>query len=292
MTRDVRERTLGPDDVAAAAALNAAVGWNQVAADWRMMLAHGHAFALVPAAASGDPTHGPALVATALTVTLGERLAWISMVLVDPAWRRQGFGTRLLKRCIAQLADAGVIAGLDATPAGRLVYEPLGFRALYGLSRILCTPIDGDETPADVALRPLAPEDVELVVAWDTARTGMRRGHLLGPLRRRLPDAAWLAMRDGRIAGFVLGRDGRLTNQIGPLVAEDAATARALLVRALVASGADAILDVPDAHADFQAWLARHGAVTQRGYTRMVLGPSDVLPPPEGLFAIAGPELG
>src|SRR5579863_1387565 len=100
----IHERALGPDDVGAAAALNAAVGWNQVAADWRMMLAHGHAFGLVP----NDPARGPALVATALTVTLGERLAWISMVLVDPGWRRQGFGTRLLKRCIAALAETGV----------------------------------------------------------------------------------------------------------------------------------------------------------------------------------------
>ena len=288
MTTDIRERALGPGDVAAAAALSEAVGWNQVAADWRAMLAHGQGFGLVPDVS----TRGPALIATALTLPLGERLAWISMVLVDPAWRRRGFGTRLLKRCIAQLADAGVIAGLDATPAGRLVYEPLGFGALWDLSRILCTPIAAYEIPNDVALRPLAPEDLELVVAWDAVRTGMRRGPLLGPLRRRLPDAAWLAMRDGRIAGYVLGRDGRLTNQLGPLVADDEAIARALLERALAATGADAILDVPDAHAGIQAWLAGHGAIRQRGYTRMTLGPTDVLPPPGALFAIAGPELG
>jgi GNAT superfamily N-acetyltransferase len=290
MTDDVVERPLTQADVAAAAALSATVGWNQVAGDWRLMLAHGSALGLAPR----DPAGGPALVATALTLPLGERLAWISMVLVDPGWRRRGLGTRVLERCIAQLVDAGIVPGLDATPAGRLVYAPLGFQALYGISRLFVTP-DGAhpaEAPSDLALRPLGPEDLDLVAAWDAARSGMRRGPLLAGLRRRLPDAAWLAMRAGRIAGFVLGRDGRMSNQLGPLLADDATVARALLARALDATRAPAILDVPDNHAEFQAWLGGLGAVKQRDYTRMVLGPPTVLPPPGPLFAIAGPELG
>jgi GNAT superfamily N-acetyltransferase len=284
------ERPLADADVAAAAALSAAVGWNQVAGDWRLMLAHGSAIGLAPR----DPADGPALVATALTLALGERLAWISMVLVDPRWRRQGLGTRVLKRCIAALVDADIVPGLDATPAGRVVYEPLGFVPLYGISRlhVAADVARLPAAPSDLALRALAPEDLELVAAWDAARTVMRRAGLLAGLRRRLPDAAWLAMRAGRIAGFVLGRDGRMSNQLGPLIADDEATARALLARAAAATGAPAILDVPDRHAGFQAWLASVGAVKQRDYTRMVLGPPSVLPPPDPLFAIAGPELG
>lgn len=290
---DVVERPLGDTDVPAAAALSALVGWNQVAADWRIMLGQGSGIGLVPDDAAAGMTARAAPIATALTVPLGERLAWISMVLVEPAWRRRGLGTRLLERCIAALGAIGVVPGLDATPAGRLVYEPLGFAALYGVSRLLAVPLASPiAAPADVALRPVAPEDLELIVAWDAAHSGMRSGHILGPLRRRLPDAAWLAMRAGRIAGFVLGRDGRMTNQIGPLLAEDEAVARALLARALAETAAPAILDVPDVHTGFQAWLAGHGTVKQRDYTRMVLGPRDVLPPPDPLYAIAGPELG
>jgi GNAT superfamily N-acetyltransferase len=289
MTDALVERPLTGADLAAATALSEAAGWNQVAGDWRLMLADGAAIGLVPA----DAARGRDVVATALTVPLGERLAWISMVLVDPAWRRRGLGTRLLGRCVEALRAAGVVPGLDATPAGQPLYAARGFTALFALSRF-GLPARGTRAapPAAVALRPLTPDDLGIVAAWDTARTGMARAYVLAHLRRRLPDAAWLAMRDGRIAGYVLGRDGRMTHQLGPLVAEDAATARALLAAAWQAIDAPAILDVPDVHAGFQAWLAGQGAARQRPYTRMVLGPADTLPPPESLFALAGPELG
>ncbi|MBI3514492.1 MAG: hypothetical protein HY060_10580 [Proteobacteria bacterium] len=287
---DLIERPLTSADIAAAAALSTAAGWNQVGGDWRMMLAHGWAVGLAPV----DPAGAADIVTTALTMPLGERLAWISMVLVEAAWRRRGLGTRMLERCVGELVDRGVVPGLDATPAGRPIYAARGFTALYDLTRV-GLPARGAPVPplpAATALRPLAPEDLDMVAAWDTARSGMRRAYLLAHLRRRLPDAAWLAMRDGRIAGFVLGRDGRMTHQLGPLLADDDATARALLVQAWAAIDAPAILDVPDAHAGFLAWLTGLGAVTQRPYTRMVLGPTTVLPPPDTLFAIAGPELG
>lgn len=277
------ERALGRDDLAAALRLSEQAGWNQVADDWRLMLDEGWAIGL----------DAPPVIATALTVPLGARLAWISMVLVDQAWRRRGLGTRLLRRCIAELSAHGVIAGLDATPAGRLVYAPLGFQPLYGLSRLFIDRAVLDAAPPPgVTLRPLAASDVAALADWDHARTGMRRAALLADLQRRLPAAAWLALRDGALAGCVLGRDGRLSNQLGPVLAEEESVARALIARALGAGGRAAILDVPDPHADLQAWLHANGAVTQRGYTRMLLGAPATLPPPDPLYAIAGPELG
>jgi ribosomal protein S18 acetylase RimI-like enzyme len=216
------------------------------------------------------------------------------MVLVDQAWRRRGLGTCLLQRCIAQLSGQGVVAGLDATPAGRAVYLPLGFQPLYGISRFVVEPLSdlNVEAPRDVALRPLVAADLAALADWDAARSAMRRGHLLTDLRHRLPDAAWVATRAGALAGFVLGRNGRLSNQLGPVLADDEPTARALLGTALRATGRAAILDLPDRHRGFQAWLRTVGAVKQRDYTRMLLGSSATLPSPDSLFAIAGPELG
>jgi GNAT superfamily N-acetyltransferase len=284
MTAAPVERALGLADLPAALRLSEQAGWNQVADDWRAMLSDGWAIGL----------DAPPVIATALTVSLGARLAWVSMVLVDRAWRRRGLGTRLLERCIGDLSSRGVVAGLDATPAGRLVYTPLGFRPLYGLSRLIVEPTHALDTapPCGVTLRPLTSADIEPLAGWDAARTGMRRATLLAELRRRLPDAAWLALRDGALAGCVLGRDGRLSSQLGPVLADDEPIARSLIARALGATGRAAILDVPDVHAPLQAWLHGHGAITQRGYTRMLLGPPETLPPPARLYAIAGPELG
>lgn len=282
------ERALTPADLPGALRLSMQAGWNQVADDWRVMLSGGWTVGLVGGLAAPD------LIATALTVPLGDRLAWISMVLVDQAWRRRGFGTLLLERCIAALARLGVVAGLDATPAGRLVYAPLGFQPRYGISRLIVEPAAAlaADPPAGVALAPLADTDIAALAEWDEARTAMRRAALLADLRRRLPAASWQARRGNTLVGVVLGRDGRLSNQLGPVLADDAAIARALIARAVQATARAAILDVPDPHADLQAWLRDGGAVKQRDYTRMLLGPPDTLPPPDPLYAIAGPELG
>jgi ribosomal protein S18 acetylase RimI-like enzyme len=280
------EKPLTADLVDQALDLSAAAGWNQVAADWRLMLGQGWGVGLAPP--------GRALVGTALTVTLQPRLAWISMVLVDGAWRRRGVGTRLLQRCIAHLREDGLVAGLDATEAGRLVYRPLGFETTYFISRLRLEAIDAVDAPvpAGLSIEPIAAADLPALAAWDSARSGFARAAILSDLHRRLPASAWIARDGARIAGYVLGRDGRLTAQFGPLVADDPATARALLGRAIAGTRQAALLDVPDEQAALHDWLRALGAVRQRGYARMILGPPSTIGPPDAIYAIAGPELG
>lgn len=109
---------LTPSDIAGASALVGEAGWNQVAADWRLFLGHGRKFAI---ADEGR------VVATAATLP-SKGFDWISMVLLAKSHRRQGIATRLLEHCIAQLLGVGLVPALDATPAGRAVYQPPGFR--------------------------------------------------------------------------------------------------------------------------------------------------------------------
>ncbi len=106
--------------------LSIEAGWNQNVADWKFMLGAGHGFGL--------RTDGK-WEASSLVLPLGDRLAWISMVLVTKARRRGGVGTGLLKRCIAEVQASDAVAGLDATEQGRPIYLPLGFRDLYKISR-------------------------------------------------------------------------------------------------------------------------------------------------------------
>ena len=116
-----------PDQAEGAAPLSVEAGWNQIAADWRLMLGEGRGFGVRDA--SGH------WIASALVLPLGPAISWISMVLVTKPSRRQGHGTRLLQRCFAEIEATGVTAGLDATELGRPVYLPLGFRDVYPLSR-------------------------------------------------------------------------------------------------------------------------------------------------------------
>ena len=107
--------------------LSIEAGWNQNVADWRFMLGAGRGFGCV----------GPdgKWQASSLVLPLGQKLAWISMVLVTRERRRGGVGTGLLRHCIEEVRSAGAVAGLDATELGRPIYLPLGFRDLYEISR-------------------------------------------------------------------------------------------------------------------------------------------------------------
>ena len=84
------------------------------------MLAEGEAI--------GQFTAEDELVASALILPYGERIAWIAMVLTTERFRRRGLATQNLNWAIARCRERALIAGLDATPEGSEVYRPLGFR--------------------------------------------------------------------------------------------------------------------------------------------------------------------
>ena len=71
--------------------------------------------------------------------------------------------------------------------------------------------------------------------------------------------------RDGRLAGYALGRDGHRAMHIGPVVAEDEAIGLALLGSAMACHRPSrVILDVPDQHGAIRQWLADQGATAPR----------------------------
>lgn len=281
---DCRECALAPGQAEALVALSANSGWNQAAADWRFMLQQGKGVGF--ATADGQP------VASAIHWPVGERLDWISMVLTHTDWRKRGFGTQLLRRCIDAVTGAGRAAGLDATELGRPLYATMGFRELYTLSRWRLEKAGPVAPPTGVDIRPATMGDLAEIAAFDRDRSGMDRAPLLAHLLGRAPGVALVATVDGRIVGYVLGRDGRMTAQIGPIAAESDAIALALLSRAVVASMLPAILDIPDRHAAIGDWLRQAGGTAPRRFWRMVLGEAPGLDDPRNLYAIAGPELG
>jgi hypothetical protein len=233
--------------------------------------------------------------ASSLVLPLGQRLAWISMVLVTKDRRGGGVGTRLLKRCIEEVGAAGAVAGLDATELGRPIYLPLGFHDLYRISRwhLDRSPKTPVATPAGVTLRPLVLSDLPRLATYDRPLSGMERPTILAHLAMRQPGLSAVAETpSGKIAGFLLGREGRSAISLGPVVADSEAIALALIARATASAPPPFIIDVPDAHRDIRDWLVAGGAVSPRGYMRMTLGEAKGLDDPSHVFALAGPELG
>jgi len=277
-----------------------AADWNQNEADWRYLLTNGQAWGI-------SQDDGPLLASTVVLPygeATGDGFAWISMVLVLPEHRRRGLASRLLRRALAELAHRGLTPILDATPAGRAVYAREGFRDTWGFTRYRrgagqLSATQGSQpsrargfVESGHAVRPITPGDWQAIVAFDTPAFGSRREHLLRALAERLPDAALIAETEGRIAGYLLGRDGREACQVGPLIARDVDTARRLLETALAHLSGPLYIDVADRFSALRPWLDAAGFEFQRPFTRMIHG-GGVAPGDAAIvIAVAGPELG
>ncbi len=271
-------------DLDGAVALNAEAGWNQTAADWLFMLQQGE----------GMGVRQDGLIATSMLLPQGNRFAWIAMILVTARWLRRGLASELMRLCITHADELGLVAGLDATEAGRQVYLPLGFADIYPLTRWQVTrrQTDGAKATVGAGVRPMTTNDLDRVAAWDRDISGAPRNALLRHLHGRCPERAFILESGGNVRGFVLARNGRLASQIGPLSADDEAGAIALLQPAIAAAPGPIFLDAADHHGNFLAILADLGFTKQRGYMRMLRGRGRPLDDPSRVFLIAGPELG
>lgn len=277
------ECTLGEAQLEACLALSRAAGWNQNAADWRLMLEIGRGWGLSLA----DGT----LAASTLVLPYGA-FAWVSMVLVLPEHRRKGYASRLLRRALGDLHSARLTPVLDATPAGRAVYLQEGFHDTWGFKRYQLPSPTGQRADRASGIRPLAERDWPRILALDASAFGANRARLLRALAARLPPAALVLEQAGEIRGFLLGRDGREARQLGPLVADAPEAAIALLDVALERVPAPLYLDAADHAAALVAWLAARGFAVQRPFTRMVHGGKPAPGDASKVMLVAGPELG
>ena len=284
--------TLDTTHVADCLRLSDQAGWNQVAADWELLLAPGHAF--------GFADRGK-LVATALVFPYPPEFAWISMVLVDEEWRRQGLASQLMRACLDRAEYLGLAPVLDATEAGRPVYERLGFVTGERIVRMEASgvrPAPGREGAGrtDGVIRPVTEEDLERLSEWDAVRFGASRSRVLRDLRRRKPGAAFVCEQDDEIRGFVLARDGRRSTQIGPLVADDRDAAVALVELGLVGlqscDDSEITIDVPADQVGFVDCVEQRGFILRREFVRMAKRVDIPRGKPTDNFAVAGPELG
>ncbi|HZB25751.1 MAG TPA: GNAT family N-acetyltransferase [Vicinamibacterales bacterium] len=255
-------RLLTQADLPDALRLSSTAGWNQQLEDWRMLLS------LAPtgcfAALDADT-----IVGTSMGIPYGE-FSWIAMMLVDPAYRGQGLGRRLLGAAMAAVPDDRPVR-LDATPLGRPLYESFGFVEETRLTRFTATAAARRALTFDTpkATRPLGVSALERVAALDRRLFGADRSALLRWALNRSPQYARLtpAPADG---GYCFGRQGRLFDQIGPIVAQSDHEAELLVISALAAAGErDVAIDAFDDGVAFTAWLRGCGFVGQRPLFRM-----------------------
>lgn len=279
-------------DIPAGLALCRASGWNQTERDWRHFLAAAPHGALVA-------VENGAVIGTVATLPYGP-FTWISMVLVDPAARGRGVGTLLLHRGL-EVVPHGSTARLDATPAGEAIYRKLGFAGEYRLTRVFLDARRNGasrggarqrETKRTECVRPLAAADWPALLDLDLGAFGASRATLLQGLVTEAPEYAWVAEAGG-VRGYLVGRHGHVREHLGPLIADSAESAAALLDACLAAHPARTFfIDVPDDQQLFRARLTDLRFAVERPFLRMYRGRLTAPGDPSRVYAIAGPEFG
>jgi len=280
-------RQLAERDLSFADQVRALAGWNQTVQDWERFLA------LQPAGCFLAEWQGtPA--GTATTTIYDSTLAWIGMVLVHPDYRRRGIGQALLRHCIRFLHDRGLrCIKLDATPAGRPVYESLGFQTEWTLTRWMGAPSPQSPTHANPTPRPWRSVDLPAITSLDAKAFGVVRQRLFETLIPQSLAAQVAEDASGRLQGFGLLRPGSRAHYLGPVIASSQAAGLEVVASLLTHSeGHEVYWDIPDRNLALVSWAEHQGWTRQRPLTRMFLGQNTADGEPGRQIALSGPETG
>ena len=282
--RSMQLRVMTTQDIPGGVRLNTVVGWNQTEADWARFLT-----------ASPDGCFvmddSGKIVGTAATINYEGRFAWIGMVLVDPDYRNRGIGNSLLQRAIEYLDSTGISTiKLDATPAGKPLYEKIGFVTEYEIDRCVLKRSVTRNLATTISVLP--PDLLAQVFEYDREVFGADRSALLGSLSQNAPSLVVVPSFFDR-QGYAFGRHGLFADHLGPWMARDDHTAEILLKEFLQRSTCDTI--IVDALKTTRATgelLREQGFYPARPLTRMYRGSNEFPGNQTFLCAILGPEFG
>jgi ribosomal protein S18 acetylase RimI-like enzyme len=261
-TTNLRYRTFTPADIPAAHALSMALGWPYRPEDWQFSADWATGFV---AEESG------VVIGTALCWKFGTDRASLGHVIVSSQHQGRGIGRKMMEVVLEELGPR--ITFLHATPAGRPLYEKLGFNVCGSLEQYQGTVsktlpaalLDGER------LRIGTPADFPDFNALALRASGLKRDGILSALLT-LGESVVLE-RDGEIVGFsVIRRFGR-GHVIGPVVAlrsRDDVRARALIGYWLTGREREFIrIDVPSG-TSLTDWLSKQGLKRVDTVSKMV----------------------
>jgi GNAT superfamily N-acetyltransferase len=219
-------------------------------------------------------------------VSYGPDFCFLGLYIVRPEWRGQGHGLAMWRAGI-ELAGSRTI-GLDGVVERQGDYARSGFVLVR--RNIRYGGVGGGMRPE--GLTPLADVDFDRVVEYDEAIFPARRKRFLATWLRMSGAYGLASIRDGAISGYGVARPCRVGVKIGPLFADDEATATALYTGLSASTGDQPIfLDVPEPNGAARRLAERHGLNPVFETARMYAGmaPEE---PVERIFGVTTFELG
>ena len=180
---DFTIRALTAADVPAAVRLARALGWRD-----RTRL---YEFALrVPTCHFLAGVAEGRVVATGLG-TVSMPVGWMGAIIVDEAYRRHGYGRTMTETVCERLLAAGCTTlSLEATDAGRPLYERMGFRHATHYHQLQAGHLpEAPALPAGARVRKLESADLPSIFELDLRATGEDRS---APLRLLAENGGWI----------------------------------------------------------------------------------------------------
>jgi GNAT superfamily N-acetyltransferase len=274
-------RTMRPDEISIAVDWAAAEGWNPGLADAACFASTDPEGFLI-----GELDGKPA--ATVSCVNYGARFAFLGFYIVREDLRGRGYGLRIWN---AAIAHAGTrVIGLDGVTAQQENYRKSGFALAYANVRYGGTVAAPAAPRADViALSdvPMAAVEADDATVFPAPRSAFLRAWIGAP-----GHVGCATVRDGRLAGWGVIRPCRNGFKIGPLVADDRATAEAVLSALLArVGGGEIFLDVPGINVEAIALAQDFGLAPVFETARMYTGAIAPLRL-ERVFGVTSFELG
>ena len=261
-TEGLHVRPMRPEEIAIAIDWAAAEGWNPGLTD-------ATCFATVDPQGFLIGELDGETAATVSCVNYSASFAFLGFYIVRADLRGRGLGLQIWNAAIAHAGSR--VIGLDGVVAQQENYRKSGFALAYANIRYGGTVAPLPEaSQAGVALSEIPFVDVE---AYDATVFPAPRSAFLRAWFGAPGHIGRAVVRDGRLAGWGVIRPCRTGRKIGPLVADDRATAEAVLSALLSAAGSGEIfLDVPGTNRDAIALAQGLGLVPVFETARMYTG--------------------
>jgi ribosomal protein S18 acetylase RimI-like enzyme len=261
-------RRLTLRDLTACADLSEDRGWPREEHKWGFLLAAGNGFGI------DDPQGG--LVAACVVTQYGSwglpDLGAIGMVLVAERHARQGVGRRLMRHVVSTMGATPLT--LHAAENGRPLYEELGFK-VTGRAEMLSGHFTRGGPESGVLTRAATAEDLPSILRLDEEVFGSDRT----PLLVRLPafaDQLRVAEEDGTLTGYTAAWPNMDTHVVGPLIARDTETAKALISSLADRTDRPLRTDIDVRHEELLAWAKTRGLASVAFNSVMTYGIPDL----------------
>lgn len=255
--------------------LSQEMSWPYRIEDWAFALELGQGFVL--------RNRGGDVVATAAWWPYGEDHASTGMIIVAKAAQGRGYGARLMDALLSSVHPRTV--RLNSTAEGLALYERRGFVRVGVIQQHQGIP-KGPYPAAPASLvREMTASDAEAVVRMDRQATGWTRQPMLDRLVQA--GSGHVLVRDGEARGYAISRRFGRGYVIGPVVAESAADARALIKAGLARLGQVFVRVDINATSQLGEWLEAIGLHQVGDAITMVRGAQIEPAGPARMFALA-----